>query len=82
MWPGSIADLVFANIAKGEEERGRVYEAVIGLVTNNRDPDKLGRVKLRFPTLSASDDSAWAPVVSVGAAFPVMKSPFRWRGLK
>jgi phage baseplate assembly protein gpV len=67
MWPAGLPDLFFAHIAAAEEERGRVYEPVIGLVTSNKDPDKLGRVKLRFPTLSSDDDSAWAPVVSIGA---------------
>src|SRR5256886_10389540 len=39
----------------------------VGLVTNNDDPDKLGRVKVRFPTLSDSDESTWARVASAGA---------------
>jgi uncharacterized protein involved in type VI secretion and phage assembly len=33
---------------------------VIGVVTNNRDPDNLGRVKVRFPWLTESDESSWA----------------------
>jgi uncharacterized protein involved in type VI secretion and phage assembly len=66
----SITDLpsfFFAQIRNTEEEAGRVYEAVIGIVTDNKDPDKLARVKVKFPTLSADDNSAWAPIVSVGA---------------
>jgi uncharacterized protein involved in type VI secretion and phage assembly len=39
---------------------------VIGLVTNNDDPDKLGRVKVRFPTLSDEDESTWARLVTPG----------------
>jgi hypothetical protein len=39
---------------------------VIGLVTNNDDPDKLGRVKVRFPTLSDADESTWARVATPG----------------
>ena len=38
----------------------RVFAGVVGVVTNNQDPDKLGRVKLRFPWLSASEESHWA----------------------
>lgn len=38
----------------------RMYGIVIGVVTNNQDPDKLGRVKLRFPWLSVSEESHWA----------------------
>jgi uncharacterized protein involved in type VI secretion and phage assembly len=37
---------------------------VIGLVTNNQDPDGLGRVKVKFPWLSDNDESAWAPMVT------------------
>ncbi|MEA2718016.1 MAG: hypothetical protein QOI99_2333 [Actinomycetota bacterium] len=44
-------------------ERG----VVIGIVTNNKDPEGLGRVKVRFPTLSASDESWWARVAAIGA---------------
>lgn len=32
----------------------------IGIVTNNQDPDGMGRVKLKFPWLSEDDESAWA----------------------
>jgi uncharacterized protein involved in type VI secretion and phage assembly len=39
----------------------------IGLVTNNDDPEHLGRVKVRFPTLSDADESTWARVASAGA---------------
>src|SRR5207237_1025695 len=39
---------------------------VVGIVTNNTDPDKLGRVKVKFPGLAESDESAWARVVSTG----------------
>jgi uncharacterized protein involved in type VI secretion and phage assembly len=40
---------------------------VVGLVTNNEDGEHLGRVKVRFPTLSDSDESTWARVASAGA---------------
>jgi phage protein D len=39
----------------------------IGIVTQNNDPDKLGRVKVKFPWLSPNDESNWARVVSPGA---------------
>lgn len=44
-----------------------VVGLVVGIVTNNNDPEKLGRVKVKFPTLGEQDESAWARVVSVGA---------------
>ncbi|HEY4410960.1 MAG TPA: VgrG-related protein, partial [Acidimicrobiia bacterium] len=40
---------------------------VVGIVTNNNDPDKLGRVKVKFPTLTDKEESDWARVVSTGA---------------
>lgn len=43
---------------------GRIFGVVSGLVTDNKDPDGLGRVKLRFPWLAEDDESAWAPVAS------------------
>jgi uncharacterized protein involved in type VI secretion and phage assembly len=39
---------------------------IVGLVTNNEDPEHLGRVKVRFPTLSDSDESTWARLATVG----------------
>ncbi len=40
------------------------YGVTIGLVTNNKDPDKLGRVKVKFPWLSEQEESNWARVLS------------------
>ncbi len=36
---------------------------IVGVVTSNQDPDGLGRIKVRFPSLSNDDESAWARVV-------------------
>jgi phage protein D/phage baseplate assembly protein gpV len=35
---------------------------VVAVVTNNNDPDKLGRVKVKFPSLT-EQESFWAPVL-------------------
>jgi uncharacterized protein involved in type VI secretion and phage assembly len=42
----------------------RVYGVVVGIVTNNQDPDRLGRVKVKFPWLGDDDESAWARIAS------------------
>jgi uncharacterized protein involved in type VI secretion and phage assembly len=42
----------------------RVYGVAVGIVTNNQDPEELGRVRLRFPWLSDTDESHWARVMS------------------
>ena len=43
------------------------HSVVVGIVTNNRDPDGLGRVKVRFPTLPGNEESHWARLVSLMA---------------
>lgn len=37
---------------------------VVGVVTNNQDPDGLGRVKVNFPWLSDTEESFWARVAA------------------
>lgn len=45
----------------------RIHGAVVGLVTNNQDPDGMGRVKVKFPWLSDQDESHWARITSLMA---------------
>jgi uncharacterized protein involved in type VI secretion and phage assembly len=53
------------NESTEQESRGRrIYGVVIGLVTNNKDPEKLGRVKVKFPWLSDFDESGWARIAA------------------
>jgi uncharacterized protein involved in type VI secretion and phage assembly len=40
----------------------RFFGVVVGVVTNNQDPDGMARVKVKFPFLSDDDESAWARV--------------------
>lgn len=40
----------------------RISGVVVGVVTNNQDPAGLGRVKVKFPWLSDSEESFWARV--------------------
>lgn len=56
--------MLFSGLFAGPEESGRIYGLVVGVVTNNQDPDKLGRVKVRFPWLSEKDESNWARVLT------------------
>lgn len=41
---------------------------LVGIVTDNKDPDNLGRVKVKFPTLTEEHNSNWARVVASGSA--------------
>ena len=61
--PGGLADLT--GPGGGSDRRGW-SGLVIGVVTNNDDPEKLGRVRVQFPTLSADDESAWARIATPG----------------
>ncbi|HYF27013.1 MAG TPA: VgrG-related protein [Baekduia sp.] len=40
---------------------------VVGVVTNNKDPEKLGRVRVRYPMLGQTIESWWARVAAPGA---------------
>ena len=56
-----------AQIAQAEQESTRVYEPMIAVVVDNKDPKKLGRVKVKYPNLSDQDSSWWAPIIMLGA---------------
>jgi phage protein D len=40
---------------------------VLGIVTNNNDPDEMGRVRVQYPALGAEHEGAWARVVTPSA---------------
>ena len=40
------------------------YGVTVGIITNNKDPDGLGRVKVKFPWLSQDEESNWARVLT------------------
>ncbi len=62
-----LASYFFQQIREAEEEGSRVYEPVIGVVTDNKDPDKLMRVKVKIPAISAADTTWWVSMVMLGA---------------
>ena len=62
----NIFDLLL-NETEAESRAGRIYGVVVGVVTNNQDPDKMGRVKVRFPWLNETDESHWARVATMMA---------------
>lgn len=50
-----------SNGSNTTEERGASVPGVaVGIVTDNQDPEGMGRVKLSFPWRSADDESYWA----------------------
>jgi phage protein D len=61
--PAGLADLTGGAPATLRRGFGGV---VVGIVTNNDDPEKLGRVKVKMPALSDSDESTWARLLVPG----------------
>jgi phage protein D/phage baseplate assembly protein gpV len=61
----TIGDLLHRG-GNGQHNWGSTL--VIGLVTNNNDPDGMGRVRVKFETLGAAMESAWARVATLNAA--------------
>jgi len=59
-----IPTSLFDTIRRAAGESDRIYGVVVGVVTNNQDPDGLGRVKVRFPWLSEDHESHWARMVT------------------
>lgn len=59
-------DLLRGLLARADSN-GRYDGVVVGVVTNNRDPDGMHRVKVRFPWLNQDDESNWARVATVMA---------------
>ncbi|MDX2136639.1 MAG: VgrG-related protein [Chloroflexota bacterium] len=60
--PRLMADLL------GGERQQSVWNGVVpAIVTNNRDEQNMGRVKVKFPWLDTSLESDWARVAAVGA---------------
>lgn len=54
------------NLLDNREEK-RNYGVVIGVVTNNNDPQKMGRVKIKFPWRESSDESNWTRIATAMA---------------
>ena len=49
------------------KERHWSEQLVVGIVTNNKDPDNLGRVRVKYPALTLDEESAWARVLTHSA---------------
>ncbi|GMT48089.1 MAG: phage tail protein [bacterium] len=56
----SIIDALGIEDQKGKKTAG----VAAGIVTNNQDPDGLGRVKIKFPWLSDDNESDWVRIAT------------------
>ncbi len=65
---GGRHSATISELLSGDKGRGRGgVGPVIGVVTNNDDPDNQGRVKVKIPSLKNDEESAWARLVAPGA---------------
>lgn len=44
-----------------------IYGVLVGVVTNNKDPDQLGRVKLKLPIRECQNETGWVRVATLMA---------------
>lgn len=51
-------------LGRDNRDLSKIYGVVVGIVTNNKDPDGLGRIKVKIPRLSGEDESNWARVAT------------------
>lgn len=49
---------------RSKKDQAKLMGVMVGIVTNNQDPDGLGRVKVKIPRLSGDDESNWARIVT------------------
>ena len=61
-----IASMFFANARIAEAEGQRVYDAVIGVVTDIKDDQKLCRIKVKIPSMPITDNTWWCNWISIG----------------
>jgi uncharacterized protein involved in type VI secretion and phage assembly len=58
-----MMDELFADPPYGSG-LARIPGVVVGIVTNNQDPDGMGRIKVRLPFSSDADESNWARIAA------------------
>lgn len=69
--PNTISHLLGVDngtvAGQGQNGRSQASGVAPALVTNNKDPDNLGRVKVKFPWLGDQMESDWIRIASLGA---------------
>ncbi len=55
------------ELIRPPQQRDWSASLVVGVVTNNNDPDQMGRVRVKFPSLSDKEESAWARIATPSA---------------
>jgi phage protein D/phage baseplate assembly protein gpV len=55
------------ELMRPPRERDWSASLVVGVVTNNNDPEQMGRVRVKYPSLSDSEESGWARIATPSA---------------
>lgn len=55
----------FETLSNGYGGAGTINGVMIASVTDNKDPENMGRVKLKFPLRESEHQTDWAPVASL-----------------
>jgi len=63
----SILDSLGGNEQDRLEQAERIYGVMTAIVTNTKDPEQLGRIKINYPWLNEASESDWVRVVSLMA---------------
>lgn len=61
------AHTLLGNVGPGQTTPRFGAQLVVGVVTNNRDPDDMGRVRVQYPSLGPDAESAWARILTPSA---------------
>ncbi len=61
----SSRSLVDLMTPKGKRSWGNCV--VVGIVTNNNDPDSMGRIRVSYPSLGDGTESSWARIATLNA---------------
>ena len=75
---GSTYETSFANVpldtllaatgsGRGAGQPSFGSQLVLGIVTNNQDPDNMGRVRVRYPALADDAEGTWARIATLSA---------------
>ena len=59
-----IIDLLTTKDQEQSRAR-RINGLVVGIITNNNDPQRLGRVKIHFPWLSDNNETDWTRIATI-----------------
>src|SRR5689334_12460780 len=59
----SISDALLDTLEE-QKQSDRVYGVVVAIVTNRKDPEEMGRVKLRYPWLGENAEGYWARIAT------------------